>query len=606
MLAHQGCTIAARLSLLYLLLCRTVYSIPPNIVFILADDLGWDDVGFHGSEILTPNIDKLAQAGVVLNNYYVQPICTPTRGSILSGRYPIHTGLQHSVITGSQPYGLPLKEVTIAQRLKELGYDTHGVGKWHLGFFKDSYLPENRGFDSHYGYYLGHGDFFDHYAGDGGHIGYDFHFNGQTTWNLSEVYSTEIFTQRAETVIHQHNQSKPLFLYLAHQAVHAGNAGDPIQVPQKYVDRFPYIKNMKRRLFAGVTSALDDSVGAVYKALQDAGMADNTVIVFSTDNGGPANNYDGNAACNWPLRGTKNTLWQGGVRGVGFVNSPLLKKSGYVNENLMHVVDWLPTIYTLAGGNVSMLGDIDGVDQSAVISRNSTSTRKEVLLNIDPIYKHEAIIVGDFKYIYGYISRNDNEWYPPPGSTRDVEKVPAGNELSVDFNNLQQWQQLYNDDNSIKTVSDEGLPEIISQMDASYELWRKQRLQETSSTLTFDPQLVPSSHKGQEQEDEYKNTVGDMHMRVDDERLLEPIKVKCGLKPANASTNCDPVKKACLYNLRDDPCEFENLALALPDVVERLEARVAMYRKTMIPPGNKPIDPRGNPQLHGGVWVPWL
>ncbi|GFS05555.1 arylsulfatase [Elysia marginata] len=514
---------------------------PPNIIFILADDLGWHDVGFHGSEIKTPNIDKLAYAGVILNNYYVQPICTPTRGAIMSGKYPIHTGLQHYVIAGTQPYGLPLSVTTLPQHLKALGYNTHMVGKWHLGMFKADYLPENRGFDSHFGYYMGHADYFDHYAEDG-YLGYDLHYNGETAWNYSEVYSTQLYTQRAEKIIKSHNQSKPLFLYLAHQAVHAGNGGDPIQAPQEYIERFPYIKNVPRRMFAGVVSALDDSVGAVYQALQDTGMADNTIIVFSTDNGGPTNHYDQNAACNWPLKGNKNTLWQGGVRGVGFVHSPLLHNPGRIVNEKVHVVDWLPTLLQAAEGEGFKSQeksekdlDLDGIGMWPEISGSSgraTWPRQEVLLNIDPTDKFGGIIVGDYKLVYGNIPISG--WFPPPGEVTGEAKV-AGDDFSAPVENV----------------------------------------------LLFRPEIEKS--------------VGG-----------KPITIECGVMPMNATKQCQPEKAPCLFDLRGDPCEYHNVASDLPEVVTRLEERLIQYYLTMIPPANKPEDPRGNPQLHGGVWKPWM
>jgi arylsulfatase A-like enzyme len=493
---------------------------PANIVFILADDLGWNDVGFHGSEIATPNIDRLAEEGVILDNYYVQPMCTPTRGALLTGKYPIHTGLQHYVIAGSEPYGLPLTETTMAQHLKALGYSTHIVGKWHLGFYQKECLPENRGFDSHLGYYLGVGDYLKHTSVDGGYSGYDFHKNGQALWNQTDIYSTEIFTDQANKIIREHDQSKPLFLYLAHQAVHAGNEDDPIQAPQRYVDRFPNIKDPQRRKFAGVASALDDSVGAVYQALEESGMLNNTLIIFSTDNGGPSNGDEDNPASNWPLRGTKMTVWQGGVRGAAFVHSPLLNKQGYVNSNLMHVVDWLPTIYNLAGGNLTNLPNIDGLDQWDVLSNNAATNRQEVLVNIDPVFKNEAIIVGDYKIVSGVVPGHDRSgWYPPP----DVSQ--GSGYLSVDCG------------------------------------------QQVSSRQVL---------------------------------------VNCGPKPENVTENCQPDKSICLFNIKDDPCEYNNLAALLPSVVAKLQERIDFYKQTMVLPGNKPIDPAGNPALHNGVWEPWL
>lgn len=381
---------------------------------MVADDLGWNDVGFHGSEIKTPYIDNLAYEGVILNNYYVSPICTPTRGSLMTGRHPIHLGLQHYVISAPEPWGLPLNHTTMGQHFKRLGYATHIVGKWHLGFFKSDYLPTNRGFDSHFGYWTGKEDYNNHLDFDV-YKGLDFR-RGMEVVNVTG-YSTEMYTEEAKKVIESHNTSQPLFLYLAYQAVHAGNANDPIQAPAAYIDRFPYITNERRRKFAGVTAALDDSVGAVVRSLRKRGMLDNSIIVFTTDNGGPANNYDLNAACNFPLRGTKNTMWEGGVRGVGFVHSNLLQKHRYISNNLLHVSDWLPTLYSAAGGNVAELAVIDGIDMWKMLSTDGAPTRNELLHNIDPDSHFSAIRVGDYKLVQGDISGGRNDmWYPcnPP------------------------------------------------------------------------------------------------------------------------------------------------------------------------------------------------
>ena len=133
---------------------------PPHILLILVDDLGWRDVGYHGSVIKTPNIDKLASQGLTLEDYYVQPVCTPTRAALLTGKYPIHTGMQHLALFPAAPYGLSLNETILPQRLKQVGYQTHMVGKWHLGYFADPYLPTRRGFDSFFGFYNGQVDHF--------------------------------------------------------------------------------------------------------------------------------------------------------------------------------------------------------------------------------------------------------------------------------------------------------------------------------------------------------------------------------------------------------------------------------------------------------------
>ena len=161
---------------------------PPNIIFILADDYGYHDIGYHGSEIKTPNLDKLAESGVKLENYYVQPICTPTRSQLLSGRYQIHTGLQCGVIWAPQPNGIPLNDTLLPEKMKEVGYATHAIGKWHVGFYQPAYLPTRRGFDSFYGYLTGREDYLTHMTGTGypylqpkrgSWNGVDFHRNDQ-------------------------------------------------------------------------------------------------------------------------------------------------------------------------------------------------------------------------------------------------------------------------------------------------------------------------------------------------------------------------------------------------------------------------------------------
>lgn len=389
----------------------------PNIVVIIADDLGWDDVSFHGSnEIPTPNIDSLAYDGIILNNYYVSPICTPTRSALMTGRHPIHTGMQHGVLVGAAPYGLPLNETLMPQYFNKLGYSSHIIGKWHLGFFKDEYTPTKRGFHSHIGYWLGAEDYFNHLAeAHYGDIGYDFHRNLSVDKEALGEYSTELFTEEAVKLIQHHNQAQPLFLYLPYQAVHSGNDYERLQAPQKYIDRFPNIKHHGRQIYAGMVSALDDGVGKVIKALKDTGMYSNSVILFSTDNGGPTHGYDGNMASNWPLRGMKNTLWEGGVRGVGFIHSPLLQQKSYVSQQMIHVCDWLPTLYRAAGGDPNTnpkMKNLDGYDLWNMLSTNGQSLRQEILHNIDPINKFAAVRVGDYKLLSGHVSERDS-WYPP-------------------------------------------------------------------------------------------------------------------------------------------------------------------------------------------------
>ncbi|XP_078377383.1 arylsulfatase B-like [Oculina patagonica] len=392
---------------------------PPHILFVVVDDLGWSDVGFHGSKIQTPNIDKLASEGVVLDNYYVLPICTPTRSALMTGRYPIHTGLQHLVIFPAAPYGLPLNFTTLPQKLKESGYATHMVGKWHLGFYKWPYTPTYRGFDTFYGYYNGAEDHYSHKILNV----LDFRDNKEPVRDLDGKYGTFAFAERAENIIKTHNASKPLFLYMAFQNVH-----EPVQAPQKYTDKYSFIEDEQRRTYAGMVDITDEAVGNITDAMKEAGLWDNTLMVFTTDNGG-WHDYGG---FNWPLRGEKTTLWEGGVRGVSFVHGNMLGRTGVKCEGLLHVTDWYPTLVNLAGGTYDdAASPIDGMDVWNTISHGEPSPRKEILLNIDmnrsnadglstTIYEGIAFRMGDMKLL---MNVPNSTWFKPPelGGEPDME-----------------------------------------------------------------------------------------------------------------------------------------------------------------------------------------
>ncbi|XP_042353486.1 arylsulfatase I-like [Plectropomus leopardus] len=352
----------------------------PHIIFILIDDQGFNDIGYHNPTIKTPTLDKLAAEGVILENYYVQPICTPSRSQLITGRYQIHTGLQHSIIRPSQPSCLPSHMDTLPERLREAGYTTHMVGKWHLGFYRKGCLPTRKGFDSFFGSLTGSVDYYSYGSCDGpGLCGYDLHDDEGVAWGQEGKYSTTLFTQRARKILESHNPTdRPLFLLLSLQAVHT-----PLQTPKSYIYPYRDMANIARRKFAAMVSTVDEAVRNVTYALRKYGYYRNSIIIYSTDNG--AQPFTGGS--NWPLRGRKGTYWEGGMRGVAFVHSPLLKRRRRVSKALLHITDWFPTLVGLAGGNTSQSHGLDGFDVWPTISEGKESPRHEILHNIDPLHK---------------------------------------------------------------------------------------------------------------------------------------------------------------------------------------------------------------------------
>ena len=250
---------------------------PPNIVVILADDLGNADLGYRGSDIRTPNIDKLAKEGVQLESFHGMPVCTPARAALMTGRYPMRYGLQTLVIFPNHRYGLPTDERTLPQVLKEVGYKTAMVGKWHLGHADRKYWPQNRGFDHFYGNLVGEVDYFTKVRG--GLV--DWQRNGK--FLQEKGYYSTLIGDEAVRLIDKQEKDKPFFLYFASLAPHA-----PYQATKADEDRYAStIKDPTRRTYAAMITSLDDQVGRIVATLEKKGLRENTLIVFSSDNGGP-------------------------------------------------------------------------------------------------------------------------------------------------------------------------------------------------------------------------------------------------------------------------------------------------------------------------------
>ena len=368
----------------------------PNIVYIVADDLGWKDVGFHGSDIRTPNLDKLATNGVRLEQFYAQPMCTPTRAALMTGRYPIRYGLQTAVIPSSATYGLATDEWLLPQALKEAGYYTAIVGKWHLGHADPKYWPRQRGFDYQYGPLIGEIDYFTHEA----HGVVDWYRNNKLV--KEEGYSTTLLGNEAVKLIEQHDASTPFYLYLTFNAPHT-----PYQATQEYLDQYKTISDPSRRAYAASITAMDDQIGRVVAALEKKGMRDNTLIVFQSDNGGTRNKMFAGEEdvskvvipCdNGPYRDGKGSLYEGGTRVVALANWPRHIKPGGISNEMIHVVDMYPTLATLAAAPFTRSKPLDGLDVWATISEGKPSPRTEVIYNVEPF--RAGIRQGDWKLIW--------------------------------------------------------------------------------------------------------------------------------------------------------------------------------------------------------------
>jgi len=343
----------------------------PNIVFIMADDLGNADFGYRGGVIKTPNIDALAKGGVRLESFYGEPVCTPSRAALMTGRYPMRYGLQTLVIFPSHTYGLPTDEKTLPQALKEVGYKTMIVGKWRLGHADRKYWPQNRGFDYFHGNVVGEIEYLSHDRG--GAI--DWQRNGK--FLKEEGYYTELIGNAAVKLISEQDGKTPFFLYVASLAPHA-----PYQAPESYIAQYKSVADPLRRSYSAMITALDDQIGRIVAELDRKGLRDSTIILFASDNGGAtsglfAQGAKSNAerdaevggieqgqkapASNTPFRGGKGSLYEGGVRVPSFVNWPAQLQPAVVDAPL-HMVDVMPTLLALAGGSGSADHPFDGLN----------------------------------------------------------------------------------------------------------------------------------------------------------------------------------------------------------------------------------------------------
>ncbi|MEP1422577.1 MAG: arylsulfatase [Erythrobacter sp.] len=334
----------------------------PNVIFILVDDMGFGDVGYNGSEIATPNLDQMASAGMTLDRNYVYPICSPTRTGLLTGSNPLDYGIDGPMAADT---GMPRDLKIMPEYFKELGYQTFMVGKWHLGKSNTDYWPISRGFDSHYGFLSGFIDFYSHvYAG-----GLDWQKNGVSL--REEGHATDLFTAEAKRVIDTRDTASPFFLYLAYNAPHA-----PLQTTPEDSGLNSEIKPGNRFVYAEMVTQLDDGIGQLIDELEKQGILENTIVVFSSDNGGSLSL----GSSNGDLRGAKGSSFEGGVRVPGLIMWANHIKAGEVLTQQIVVQDWLPTLLDAVGGNSSNLEKLDGQSMWQAIDRGVKIDRAQTIL----------------------------------------------------------------------------------------------------------------------------------------------------------------------------------------------------------------------------------
>jgi arylsulfatase A-like enzyme len=418
------------------------------MVFMLADDLGRADCGFMGGTVIrTPHLDKLAKAGAILDQFYVQPVCSPTRAALMTGRYPMRHGLQVGVVRPWAQYGLPLEERTLPQALKEGGYSTAIVGKWHLGTFQPAYLPLQRGFDHQYGHYNGAIDYFTHER-DGG---FDWHRDDRE--NRDEGYSTHLLARESERLIRERDRSKPLFLYVPFNAVHG-----PYQVPDEYLKPYGALKG-NRQKYAGMLAAMDEAVGRIVAAIDSEGLRQNTLFVFSSDNGGPS---PGSITDNGPLRAGKGTLYEGGTRVVAFATWEGRIPAGSKVNAPLHMVDWHPTLLKLAGVSLEQQLPVDGCDAWPAITGKAGSPHEFILLNTAP--GKGALRMGDWKLVIGG-NMPDSEDGPESGAAPKKSKGKGKKRAAAATLELFNLAEDPNEKNNLAASNPDKVAELRKKLD---------------------------------------------------------------------------------------------------------------------------------------------
>lgn len=426
--------------------CITVFSQPqnkPNILIIVADDLGWNDVGFHGSDIATPYLDKLADEGMELGRFYTAPVCSPTRAGLLTGKYPDRFNLRNHVYSPRHKGGIAPEELFLPEMLKEAGYNgCAAFGKWHLGHSDYKYHPNNQGFTFFYGHYNGAIDYFTHKRDDE----LDWHRNNEPCFD--EGYSTDLIAKEAVKFISESSPYAPFFAYVAFNAPHSpmqakeedlkqygydpeGETADyPVGGVQKEEREMEFYGqrgrgNTLRQTFSAMVTAMDNSIGEILSALKEKGIEENTFVWFLSDNGG-VYRFGGD---NTPLRGAKHTEWEGGVRTVSLVKWPGVIAPGSKSDELIAYIDLFPTIEKIVTGEIR--SQTDGIDIFPAFRGNNLPNRYIFLGNAAIVSKKWKMNQGELFLIEQDHSEKHNL------SAKYPEKIKELNSMINEFKKMQ-------------------------------------------------------------------------------------------------------------------------------------------------------------------------
>lgn len=373
----------------------------PNVIVIVADDLGWNDVGFHGGDIDTPSLDRLAAEGMELNRFYTTPICSPTRAALMTGRDPMRLGVAYGVILPWDTNGIHPDEHFLPESFLTAGYQTAMVGKWHLGHAQMTYHPNNRGFEHFYGHLHTEVGFYPPFANQGGK---DFQRNGVSIDD--EGYETFLLADEVSRYIRERDKAKPFFLYMPFIAPHT-----PLDAPRELQDKYRDINtdlaparakqtddtrriarligmDSARPMYAAVVDAMDQAIGQVLDTLDKEGISDNTVVLFFSDNGGAA--YSVGGADNAPLRGGKGETFEGGIRVVSIIRWPGHIPAGEKMTQIMTVMDVFPTLAEATGVEAQNTRQFDGRSLWPAIANGAAMPRDELVYfaSETPIYGH--------------------------------------------------------------------------------------------------------------------------------------------------------------------------------------------------------------------------